>query len=88
MLKKQNKTRVLRERANSRRAEDRKTFKMSVLAPREMGTIGVTLTCLMKSWANLSCSWIHFSSSARKKLKGERRRKSHYLERHPLSVMR
>lgn len=28
------------------------------------------LTCLMKSCASLSCSWIHFSSSARKKLKG------------------
>lgn len=30
------------------------------------------LTCLMKSWANLSCSWMHFSSSARKKLKARR----------------
>lgn len=58
---------------------------MSVLAPGEMGTAGVTLTCLMKSWANLSCSWIHFSSSARKKLRGERGRKSHYLETSSLS---
>lgn len=31
------------------------------------------LTCLIKSWANLSCSWMHFSSSARKKLKWRER---------------
>lgn len=84
-----NKTRVLRESKQSQEELKRAgILKMSVLAPGEMGDSQGNTHMFNEELSQSVLLLDTFFQFSQEKTKGEKRRKSHFLGRHLLSMMK